>query len=176
MLTFIEGNFVVGGSGAVGTVKGSGIASVTLLSTGTYKIKLEDGFPRYLSGTAGAVAPSSGATVNDGSLVVGTTYIILSVGTTDWVAAGLDADVVPAVGVSFVATAIGGAGTGTARAVVDSGIVSVEVVGNPNLMVPYKTLIIQCISDAGAVDNPVSGSVIGFTMMLRNSTLKGKGE
>jgi len=49
--------------------------------------------------------------VADESLVVGRTYIINSVGTTDWVACG--AGVNPAAGDIFTATAVG-AGTGTA--------------------------------------------------------------
>jgi hypothetical protein len=175
MLTFVEGNFVVGASGAVGTVKGSGIDSITKLSTGTYQIKLQEGYPRYLSGTAGAVAPTTGSAVNAGSFSVGTTYVIASVGSTDFAAAGMNSSLTADVGVPFVATAVG-SGSGTALAVGDSGIVSVEVVGNPNLTVPSGIIIIQCMSDAGAVANPASGSVIGFTMMLRNSTLPGKGE
>lgn len=53
--TYIEGNFVVGGTGAVGTVKGAGIASVTRTGTGAYRITLEDAYNRYLSGTWGFV-------------------------------------------------------------------------------------------------------------------------
>lgn len=50
--------------------------------------------------------------VSDGSFVVGTSYIIMSLGTTGWTAIG--AGVNPQVGDIFTALNVGGAGTGTA--------------------------------------------------------------
>lgn len=176
MLTFIEGNFVVGASGAVGTVKGSGVESVTKLSTGTYQIKLEDGYPRYLIGGAGIVAPLTGSPVSDGSFVATTTYVITTVGDTDWAAIGLPSDLTPAIGQSFVATGVGGAGTGEATAVAASQVVAVQVVGNPNEMIQKGYINIQCVDDAGTVINPEATAVIGFYAFLRNSSLLGKGE
>ena len=58
-LTFIEGNFVVGSSGAVGTVKGAGVKSITKTGTGLYRITLEDAYYRYLAGTFGFVDAAS---------------------------------------------------------------------------------------------------------------------
>lgn len=50
----IFGSAVIGGSGAVGSVKGGGIASVTKESTaGQYTIQLSDRYSRFLSFIAG---------------------------------------------------------------------------------------------------------------------------
>ena len=58
-LTFLEYNFVVGGSGAVGTVKGAGVASITHSGTGLYRITFEDAYNRFLSGGSGFVDGAS---------------------------------------------------------------------------------------------------------------------
>ena len=183
MLTYIEGNAVIGGSGAVGTTKGSGISSVVRLSQGRYQINLEDPYARYLGGYAGCVAPTTGSNVAAASLAAGTVYVITAVGTTNWQTAGLAAGITPAVGMAFKATAAS-TGTGTAKAVGTSGIAMVEVVGDANLTVaaPTPYLIIQTMGPTAAGDttlipqDPASGSVLGFALMLRNSSLKGKGE
>jgi len=62
-LTLIEGNAVIGSTGAVGTVKGSGVLSVTRTGTGAYTIKLEDKYQRYLGGTIGFINASTGSGV-----------------------------------------------------------------------------------------------------------------
>lgn len=175
---FLEGNAVIGSTGAVGTVKGSGLKSVTRLGVGTYRLLPEDGYPRYLGGHVGFVSPTTGSNVNDGSFVAGTSYVITAVGTTNWHAVGVPAGVTPAVGVGFVATGVGGAGSGTVKAVGASGIYAVEIVGDPQLQVNQAGggVIIQCLNASGAPTDPASGSVLGFVMFLRNSTVKGKGE
>jgi hypothetical protein len=53
--------------------------------------------------------------VNDGSFVVGQAYQIVSVGTTNWAAAGAPSNF--GVGTIFTATSVGGAGSGTANSV-----------------------------------------------------------
>jgi hypothetical protein len=53
--------------------------------------------------------------VNDGSFVVGQAYMIVSVGTTDWAAAGASSGF--GVGTVFTASSVGGAGSGTANSV-----------------------------------------------------------
>ncbi len=44
MPVLLDCNIVIGATGAVGTVKGPGISSVTRLAVGTYQIKLQDKF------------------------------------------------------------------------------------------------------------------------------------
>lgn len=178
-MVFLEGNFVVGSSGAVGTTKGSGIKSFVRLAAGQYQVNFQDAYYRYLGGSSGFVSPVSGTPVASGSLTPGVTYIIVTVGTTDWHAAGLAASVTPAVGVAFSATSsASGSGFAETSATAASGIYSVEVVGDPNLTInnssnPY--MIVQCMS-AGAATDPAAGSVMGFSFFLRNSNVKGKGE
>lgn len=178
-MVYLEANAVIGASGAVGTTKGSGIASIVKLATaGTYQINFQDPYYRYLGGNSGFVSPVSGTPVTAGSFVSGTTYIIVSVGNTNWQAAGLAVGIIPQVGVAFTASAAG-SGTGVAETASSSGIMSVEVVGDPNTTInnssnPY--MIIQCLNSSGAATNPASGSVIGFQFFLRNSNVKGKGE
>lgn len=185
----LEGNFVVGSTGAVGTLKGSGITSVTRLSTGVYKVTLEDQYNRYLYGSISFVSPQVSSAINDGSFVAGTMYQIASVGTTNWTAAGLPAGVKPAVGVPFKAASVGGSGSGTVKAIGNSGIVTVEAMGDCNpLLQPGSassgggTIIFQCLgaTSSGSTvlipTDPAPASVCAMLFILRNSSVASKGE
>jgi len=106
---------VVGGANAIG---GSSVAT-SAYPVVRVQVHLATGGPGSAE-APGFIITQKGATkylvadttsVADESLVVGRTYIINSVGTTDWVACG--AGVNPAAGDIFTATAVG-AGTGTA--------------------------------------------------------------
>ena len=67
----------------------------------------QKGSHKYLVGDATGV--------NDGSFLVGQAYQIVSVGTTDWTAAGAPSNY--GVGTIFTATSVGGAGSGTVNSV-----------------------------------------------------------
>ena len=67
----------------------------------------QKGAHKYLVGDVTGVA--------DGSFLVGQAYQIVSVGTTDWTAAGASSNF--GVGTIFTATSVGGAGSGTANSV-----------------------------------------------------------
>jgi hypothetical protein len=67
----------------------------------------QKGSHKYLVGSV--------TTVNDGSFVVGQAYQIVSVGTTDWTAAGAPGNF--GVGTVFTASSVGGAGSGTVNSV-----------------------------------------------------------
>lgn len=178
---FLEGRFTIGASGAVSGLQGAGIASVTKLTpAGTYLIKLEDSYNRLLEFNASFIAPVTGAAVNDGALVVGTLYRIVTVGTSNFVAAGARANTV---GVTFVATTVGGAGSGTVQAVGNSAIVAVEVADasvdgavSGTALASSFGIIIQMKTATATVGNATTGSVMLFSLMLRNSAVKGKGE
>lgn len=118
MLTFLEGNVSIGASGAVGTLKGSGIASVTKNSTGNYTIVLEDKYMKLLG--------------SDFSFVSASFSGVFSVEIVD---ASVDAHVQDGTGINIV-----------------------------------------CYDATGAAVNPASGAVLYFNFMLRNSSVKGKGE
>lgn len=183
MPVLLDCNVVIGATGAVGTVKGPGIASVTHLGTGLYQIKLQDNYNRYFMGSWGFVAPVTGGSVTDGSFVTGTQYVITSLGTTNWTAAGLPAGLTAAVGSTFNALNAGGSGGGTAKAVGSSGIFAVEIIGDTNNMIApigvgyqggYVT--IKCLNASGVATDPTSGSVMGLTFYLSNSSVIVQGE
>jgi len=101
---------------------------------------------------------------------------------TDWHSVGVPADVVPAVGVVFVATGAGN-GTGTDGVAKPPGTTSImltgEVMASPNACLksgsaPQLVLVVR--KHDGTVVDPDSGSVMYVELRLRNSSIKGKGE
>jgi hypothetical protein len=113
-------------------------------AAGMIIVQMKNNFNRFLGAKVGCAAPTSGSPLkidNGATLTIGEPYIITTVG--DATAAqfktlGLPAGVTPAVGAVFVALATGaGSGnTSTTRviAVGYSGVESVEVVGDANVM------------------------------------------
>jgi hypothetical protein len=99
----------------------AGTTTVTITSTGT--------------GLQLGGAPS------DGTIATGFTFVLTKYTTnlTDWQKVGVPAGVVPQVGVSFIAIATGyttgGASSGKVKAIDTSGIVQMEVVGDPNFSI-----------------------------------------
>lgn len=75
----------------------------------------------------------------EGAIATGFTFAltVFTTNLSDWQHVGVPAGVVPAIGVSFIATATGystgGASTGLVKAVGVSGIMTVETIGNANL-------------------------------------------
>ena len=182
MPVYLECSAVIDSGQSIGvrSVKGSGIASITKIATGQYKVQLEDAYNRYLGGMSGFVSPVTG-NINATSMSAGTTYIIRTLGTTTqamWEAAGLPKGVTALPGVAFSASAAAAASTGTVSTASASGIDHVEVVGDPNLTIGNPTnpyFIIQTLA-SGVATAPADGSVMGLTILLRNSSNKGKGE
>lgn len=114
-LCFLLGSAVIGASGAVGTVNGLGIKSVTKESTdGKYTIELEDSYKRYMFGEVNFISASG------------------------------------------------------------SGVAKVEIIATPSTFqsgfTSTKKVVIQCFDYAGAAVNPASGSVMCFTVTVRNSS------
>lgn len=151
-------------------------------------VTLQDNYNKYISGTAGFIAPLSGSSISiSGSsvLTVGAPYVITSLGTTtqaQFVAAGLSPSITAAVGVSFIAKITGG-GSGTATvqapAATGSGIDHIEVIGNANLMNNTQQgtiqgfgvgtqFILACYHN-GTLTAPANGTVIGLTFAMNNS-------
>lgn len=193
-LTLLQGNFSIGATGAVSDVQGNGISNVVRLAAGTYQIKLQDNYYRFIDFHASFTQPVTGAALNisDG-LTSGTAYQIVSLGTStdaNWQAIGLPSPMVAQVGQAFVATTSSpGTGTGTVKALASADVMAIELMGNPQVMVtsptpPYGTpeLIFRTM-DATAADDtalvpadPAEGSVCYFHILLRNSSIKGLGE
>ncbi len=101
-------------------------------------VQFKNNFNYYLNGYAQFQAPTSTSTAIDNSaLTAGLAYVITIVGDASlakWQSIGLPPGITPAVGVSFIATAVGtGSNVLTSRVQVPttSGIYGVEVVGSP---------------------------------------------
>jgi hypothetical protein len=207
----LDCNFVVDSTNGNGlgirSLKGPGIQAVYMNTSatpavgnpnpvaGTILVQLQDNYSRSYSGFNAIVSPVSGTpivvTAAGAHLVVGTAYIIVTLGTTtttQWHTLGVPAGVTPAVGVSFIALVTGvGAGTGAVEvtAAAGSGICSIETVGDPNLSIgpaPQAgqgygaSFIFQCRDYTGAIAAPADGSVISLSFYLGDSSLMLSGE
>lgn len=103
-------------------------------AAGVVEIQLKNNYNKFLGGTASFVSPVTGSNLTSTTNHIA--YVITALGTAtaaQWLAAGVPAGIVPAVGVSFIAIATGAiGGSATVKAVGVSGIQSVEFVGLPN--------------------------------------------
>ena len=198
-LTLIQGQFTVGSSGAVSAVQGSGVDSVTHVQTGVYQLQLSDSYNKFLDAhvVAEELAGSPVAiTAAANNLTIGVAYTITTLGdatAADWLAVGVPAGIVPVVGVAFVALATG-AGTGTTARVAPVAATNTALAQVYNVMgsatatlhtsapgagsavrkAGYLMLVVR--SGVGVVTDPPSGNVLKFSLLLRNSSVKGKGE
>lgn len=178
-LALITGSVTFGATGAVGTVAGNGVQGVTRLTTGIYEIKLVESWPAFIKFIWAGYSGVTGSNVNDGSFVTGTLYQIITVGTTTWSSAGFDSNYTPTVGACFVATGVGGAGTGTAKAVTTSGIGNVELARSQSGLLQNlypsqgkgSAFIVQTLGYTGSLADPTNGSQLGFGFFLRNSSV-----
>jgi len=206
MPVLLDVSVPIGASGAVGTIAGPYISSVTRLAAGLYQIQLQDSYSGYYMGGAQFISPTTGSAlqIDSGSaaLTAGAAYQITTVGdatAAQWAALGVPAGVTPAVGVSFVALVTGSGASSTARvkAVGDSGIAKIELLSNPNLMldpqvanapspggiIQIQTLQAQMPSATTqgtpvqyAAADPASGSILKLFLMLSNSSVLIGGE
>lgn len=154
---------------------------------GLIQVTLQDNYNAYLGGYSGFASPLSGSSISiatGSSLTAGHLYVITSLGTStqaNWQAVGLSPSIRAAVGVSFIATATSGTGTGTVQtfATAGSNIDHIEVVGDANLMNNGlgatisgggigMILQLACFK-AGALQAPADGTVIGLNFYLNDS-------
>lgn len=163
-------------------------------ASGLIVVVFQDNYNRYLFGTSGFVSPLSGTNISistGSSLTVGNAYTIVSLGTTtaaQWNAVGLPLGLVPAVGVSFIATATSGSGTGIVQVSTQSGILGVEVLGDPNTTITSQAatvmgvtsgayMVMQCVSSSSSGPvAPAVGSVVGLSFFMSNSVIKVQGQ
>jgi hypothetical protein len=119
-------------------------------ASGLIIVNFQDNYNKYLFGTSQVLAPNTGGTINistGSSLTLGACYVITAVGSTttaQWQAVGVPVGIVPAVGVSFIAIATSGSGTGTVKAPGTSGLTKIEIAGSPN-----STIISQAATVLG---------------------------
>lgn len=194
MPVVLDCNIAIGATGAVGTIVGPMISSVTRLAVGTYKVKFQDNFNKFFGLDSWLEAPVSGSNVAVTAIAPGTVYQITVLGTTttaQWVTAGVPAGITPAVGVAFLAAATS-AGTGQVKILGSSGISAVEVVGVTNTQLspgqylgsPYQGgyVIVKCIGPTASGDttpiatDPADGSLLGLKFYLSNSSVIVAGE
>ena len=148
-------------------------------SAGIIVVNLQDNYNKYLGGFSGSVMPVTGSNLNSG-LTIGKPYVIVALGSTiaQWQAAGLPANINPAVGVSFIAKATSLSGSGFVKAVNPSGIDSIEVIGDSNLMNSNGAyvlgagngmqIILACTLN-GVITAPADGTVLGLSFYMNNS-------
>lgn len=193
----IDSDVFIGAAGAVTGFAGIGLTNVVHDGTGLYRFVFDDNYANFYDVSWTMESAPTGGPVTGGAFVVGTLYRILTLGTTtqaQWVAAGVPASVTAAPGVIFTATTVG-AGTGTVNSYVNSGIFALEVaggagvVGAPNIagiqsIGPVPNFVnnpagamvtLRLLNGAGALTDPVNGSIIGTTFYLGNSTSAVKG-
>lgn len=190
----LDANFVVDSTNGNGlglrTLKTEGIANIFMHTTSTpaagspnpaagyIYVQFSDSYNSYIDGFSGQVAPLSGSPISSG-LTIGVPYVIVSLGastTAQWQTAGVPTNVIPSVGLSFIAAATSVAGGGTVEAVLVSGIDHIEVVGDPRQSLTSQTpgqggyMILKCLA-AGSVTAPADGTVLGLDFQMSNSNL-----
>jgi hypothetical protein len=160
-------------------------------ASGIIVIQMQDNYNRYLSGFSGSIS-ALGSSVT--STTANTSYVITSLGTAtnaQFYAVGVPANLIPSVGMAFVASAsatIGGSATVAPSAATGSGIDHIEVLGDPNQSIapngltsslpsaiPGAQFILQCFS-GGAITAPANGSVISLSFLMSNSSVLISGE
>lgn len=178
-LSYIEGHVLVGAAGAVTSIAGNGVKSVSLLATGIYQIQLTQNYNALLGSSFQPQSPANGISVTAGSFVTNALYQITALGNTNWAAIGLQSGLTAKVGQVFVATGAG-SGTGTAQLIVASNADQVEIPINPQVMlsnsqtpvnqgsiVLFETFAVNAISftgntGSGNANIGIAGSLAGL--------------
>ncbi len=189
----IDGLIAIGATGAptIATNNAIGVASITRMAVGQYRIQLQDNYSKLLQFKATMQSPVTGAAVAATALTPALVYQIVTMGTTtqaNWVTAGLPTGVTAAVGVTFLAAATS-SGTGTAKVLGASGITAVEILSsNINMLknapangIPINEggfIDFQCLGATDAstttliAKDPADGSKILFEVVLSNSSIQ----
>lgn len=183
----LDGTILIGSSGAVTSFTGIGIAAVTHDGTGVYKIQMQDNYASFLMMNTKMIGTVTGSAIDPNGGVVGTLYQITTVGTTNWVTAGIPSGITATVGQVFALAAAPTAATGRVKLYLPSAITSVQPAGNPNTAWlnkqpftagsgGYVTMLCQGATDATHTalipTDPASGETIVFEIMLNNSSVQ----
>lgn len=124
----------IGASGAptIASGNGYGVASITRMAAGQYRLQVQDNYSKLLQFKASMQSPVTGGNIAATALTPGLVYQITALGTTtqaNWVTAGVPSGITAAVGVTFLAAATS-SGNGTAKLLGSSGINSIELLGS----------------------------------------------
>lgn len=155
----IDCNFVVDSANGNGlgirNLKGQGIRNVFMHTSSTpgvgaggfvnpnpnsgiIVVQMAENFNRYYGGFSGFVSPVSTSTTSSVANVINVISVLGTATLAQWLAVGLPGGIVPAVGVSFIATSsalIGGSAQTAIVAAAGAGVDHIEVAGDPNLTV-----------------------------------------
>jgi len=181
-LTVLEGHVNIGASGAASDLQGNGIASVERVAAGVYKVVLSDPYHRFLGFNANTRSVVGSATTDLDDVSTGGVYVITVVGDAtraQWTASGLPASVTPAVGAAFVGVTASAAGTTSKVGIcTEATVEGFEILGDPNMTINNAAsphFYFQTMHTAAAAD-PADGSALDFSVLLRVSSVTGKGE
>lgn len=160
-------------------------------AVGYILVQLKNNFNHYINNMTAMISSITAPTtaINSG-LTVGDAYMITSLGNTteaEWQSIGVPVGVTPAVGMSFIATAVGtGAGpTGTVGLPVASGIQAVEVIGNPDVSIANSNVsknggawvLLACYGATATADTalipkaPLDFSVVTLCLRMDGSSV-----
>jgi hypothetical protein len=161
-------------------------------AAGTIILQLQDNYHKVIGATFSISSPPGTALkvdLSDAALTIGVAYAITIVGdatAADWLALGVPAGVVPAVGVVFIAKAVGVGVASVSRvapsAAAGSGNLALEIVGDPNASIAPNIqlqgfgaqIVLQSrnasgTSGASAIAAIADGSKVQITLLLSNS-------
>ncbi len=157
-------------------------------AAGTILVQLQDAYNQVLAVEHSIISPLAGSPST--ATVSGKASVITTLGTAtaaqaaaDLQAVGLPIGIVPAIGVSFIATATATIGHSIAvdlPAAAGSGVATIELAADPDATVsPDPTqnqgfgaqMILQCRDYAGALVAPAAGSRISLVILLNDSSV-----
>ncbi len=162
-------------------------------ASGTIVLQLQDNYNKIYCGGFSVVSPLGSnlkVDLSDAALTVGVAYVITILGdatAADWLALGVPKGLTAAVGMSFIAAAVGH-GTASVTRVAPaaaSNIATIETVGDANQSLAPNALsaqgfgaqvIMQMRDGSGALVTPPNGTVIGLQLLLSNSSVLVQGE
>jgi len=136
-------------------------------------IQFKNNFNYSLSGSNSIVSPVSGTPLT--SVTANGVYTIVSLGTAtlaQWLAVGYPAGFTPAIGGTFVATStgtIGGSAAVEAPLATGSGIVTIDIIGDPNALINNSSIA----ANAGAMSmiRFLAGSTLAATAPANGSVI-----
>jgi hypothetical protein len=163
-------------------------------ASGIIQVNLSDSYSRLLNLDAAVIQPLLGSpTTSTTANVVNVISVLGTATLAQWQARGLPVGVVPAVGVSFIASAtgvIGGSATVDLLATAGSNITNIELVPNTRLNVSARVplidrqaagsqaggyVLLRCMKNS-ALTAPADGSIIKLSFLLSNSSVTVKGQ
>lgn len=155
-------------------------------ASGYALIQFTNNFNYYLNGPVTMQVPTTGSTkIDNSALTAGDAYIISTLGDAPlatWQGVGVPPGITPAVGVSFIATAVGaGSNVYTSRVSTPASqaVIGAFVVGNPGVMLSSSSvaqyggawLLLQFQDASFAATAPTAGTVVRASFKYDGSSV-----